>query len=90
MGQMEKSDLTLSKGKLQSTQIPESKRTEISIHFVSDPPKSSRNHASSLVVVDKATRVVHMAPCCKGITATYITRLKWNIVVKLHGVPRVI
>ena len=88
--QMEKSDHTLSKGKLQSTQIPETKWSEISIDFVTDLPKSSRNRDSILVVVDKATRMVHLAPCSKGINATDTARLLWNTVVKLHGVPRVI
>ena len=87
---MEKSDHTLSKGKLKSTQIPETKWSEISIDFVSDLPNSSRNRDSILVVVDKATRMVHLAPCNKGINATDTARLLWNTMVKLHGVPRVI
>ena len=84
MCQMEKSDHTLSKGKLQSTQIPETKWSEISIDFVTDLPKSSRNRDSILVVVDKATRMAHMVPCSKGINATDTARLLWNTVVKLH------
>ena len=57
---------------------------------MTDLPKSSRNRDSILLVVDKATRTVHMAPCSKGINATDTARLLWNTVVKLHGVPRVI
>ena len=72
--QMEKSDHTLSKGKLQSTQIPETKWSEISIDFVTHLPKSSRNRDSILIVVDKATRMVHLAPCSKGINATDTAR----------------
>ena len=34
--------------------------------------------------------MVHMAPCSKGINATDTSRLLWNTVVKLQGVPRVI
>ena len=86
--QMEKSDHTVSKGKLQSTQIPETKWSEISIDFVTDLPKSSSNRDSILVVVDKATRMVHLAPCSKGINATNTAQLLWNTVVKLHRVPR--
>ena len=70
--QMEKSDHTLSKGKLQSTHIPESKWSEIYIDFITDLPVSSRNRDSALVVVDKATRMVHLAPCSKSINATDI------------------
>ena len=88
--QMEKSDHTLSKGKLQSTQIPETKWTKASIDFVTDLPKSSRNRDRTLVVVEKPTRMVHMAPCSKGINAPDTARLLWNTVVKLRGVTRVI
>ena len=88
--QMEKSDHTLSKGKLQSTHIPESKWSEISIDFITDLPVSSRNRDSVLMVVDKATRMVHLAPCSKSINATNTGKLLWNTVVKLHGIPRVI
>ena len=88
--QMEKSDRTLSKGKLQSTQIPETKRSEITIDFVNDLPQCSRNRDSILVVVDKATRMVHMTPRSKGISATATTRLLGNTVVELHDVFRVI
>ena len=68
--QMEKSDHTLSKGKLQSTHIPETKWSEISIDFTTDLPMSSRNRDSVLVIVDKATRMVHLALCSKSVNAT--------------------
>ena len=88
--QVEKSDHTLSKGKLQSTHIPESKWSEISIDFITDFLVSSRNRDSVLVVVDKATRMVHLASCSKSINATDIGKLLRNTIVKLHCVPRVI
>ena len=87
---MEKSDHTLSKGKLQSTHIPENKWSEISIDFITDLPVSSRNRDSVLVIVDKGTRMVHLAPCSKTINASDTGNLLWNTVVKLHGIPRVI
>ena len=88
--QMEKSDHTLSKGQLQSIHIPESKWSEISIDFITDLPMSSRNRDNVLVIVDKATRMVHLAHCSKSINATDTGKLLWNTVVKLHGIPRVI
>ena len=84
--QMEKSDHTLSKGKLQSIHIPETKWSEISIDFITDLPMSSRNRDSVLVIVDKATRMVHLAPCSKSINATDTGKLLRNTVVKLHGI----
>ena len=88
--QMEKSDHTLTKGKLMSTQIPEEKWKEISIDFITDLPSSSGNKDTVLTIVDKATRMVHLVPCRKSITAVATARLLWNTVVKLHGIPRVI
>ena len=90
MCQMEKSDHTLSKGKLQSTHIPENKWSEISIDFVTDLPMSSRNRDSILVIVDKASRMVHLAPCSKTVNATDTGKLLWNTVVVLHCIPTVI
>ena len=47
--QMEKSDHIVAKGKLQSTQIPETKWSEISIDFVTDLPTSANNKDTILV-----------------------------------------
>ena len=68
--QTEKSDQTLAKGKLQSTQIPKTKWSEISIDFVTDLPTTTNGKDMILVTVDKATIIVHLAPCRKNITAT--------------------
>ena len=88
--QMEKSDHQLAKGKLTSTQIPEEKWKEISIDFITDLPRTSGNKDTVLTIVDKATRMVHLVPCRKDITAVATARLLWSHVVKLHGVPRAI
>ena len=88
--QTEKSDHTLAKGKLMSTQIPESKWSEISIDFITDLPPSATGRDSILVTVDKATRMVHLAPCKKNITATGTAQLLWNTVIRYHGLPRAI
>ena len=88
--QMEKSDHQLAKGKLTSTQIPEEKWKEISIDFITDLPMSAGNKDTVLTIVDKATRMVHLVPCRKNITAVATAKLLWQNVVKLHGIPRAI
>ena len=88
--QMEKSDHQAAKGKLMSTQIPEEKWKEISIDFVTDLPMTPGRKDSILTIVDKATRMVHLVPCRKNITAVATAQLLWQHVVRLHGVPRVI
>ena len=63
---------------------------EISIDFITDLPTSSGNNDTVLTIIDKATRMVHLVPCRKTITAVATARLLWNTVVRLHGVPRAI
>ena len=88
--QMEKSDHQMAKGRLMSTQIPEEKWKEISIDFITDLPMTQGRKDTILTIVDKATRMVHLVPCRKNITAVATAQLLWQHVVKLHGVPRVI
>ena len=45
---------------------------------------------SILTVIDKATRMVHLIPCKKSITAVETAKLYWDQVLKLHGVPRIL
>ena len=85
-----KPDHTVAKGKVQATQIPETKWSEISIDFVTDLPTSANNKDTILVTVDKATRMVHLVSCRKNITATGTTQLLWKTVNWYHGFPRVI
>ena len=87
---MEKSDQTIAKGKLQSTQIPETEWSEISIDFVTDRPSSANNKDTILVAVDKATRIVHLAPCRINTTTTGTAQLPWKTVIRYHGIPGVI
>ena len=67
--QMEKSDHTVLRERLQSTQIPEIKWSEISIDFVTGLLLATNNKDTTLVTVDKATRMIHLAPCRKNIMA---------------------
>ena len=83
-------DHIVAKGKLQSTHILETKWGEISISFIIDPPTSSRNINIVLVIVDKATKMVHLVPYWKIIIAIATVKLLWSTVVKLHGIPRVL
>ena len=69
MCQVEKSDHTLSRGQLQSTEIPVEKWHEVSIDFVTDLPESGNGINSIMVVVDKATRMTHLIHCSESISA---------------------
>ena len=86
--QVEKSDHTLSRGQLQSTEIPTEKWHDVSIDFVTDLPESGSGIDAIMVVVDKATRMTHLIHCSKSISAAQTANLYMRYVAKLHGIPR--
>ena len=88
--QLEKTDHTQRKGSLQSLAIPEAKWQEVSVDFITDLPTSTEGEDSIMTVVDRATKMVHLIPCKKTMTAGEAARLYWQHVVRLHGVPRAI
>ena len=90
MCQTEKSDHTIAQGKLQSPQIPETKWSEISIDFVTDLPTTANNKDTILVIVDKTTKMVHLAPCRKNIITTGTAQLLWKTVSRYHEILRII
>ena len=85
--QVEKNDHTLTRVQLQSTEIPEEKWQQVSIDFITDLPETSSRVDSIMIVIDIATRITHIIPYNKTITAAETTRLYWRYVGKLHGNP---
>ena len=73
--QVEKSDHTLTRGQLQSTEIPEKKWQQVSIDFITDFPETFNGIDSIMAVIDKVTRMTHIIPCNKTITAAETARL---------------
>ena len=69
---------------------PEEKWQEVSIDFITDLPKTAGGKDCIFVAVDKATRMVKLAPCSKTITAFKTAKLFWQTVVKNYGIPRVV
>ena len=88
--QIEKSDHVLRREHLQSLGIPQAKWQGISIDFITDLPRSRNGEDSIMVVVNRATKMVHLVPCRKTITAAGAAELYWRNIVKLHGVPKAI
>ena len=88
--QLEKTYHTLKKGSLQSLTLPEVKWQEVSIDFITDLPAEKDAEDSIMMIVDRATKMVHLIPCWKTTTAGEAARLYWQQVVKLHGIPRAI
>ena len=73
--QLEKIDHTRRKGSLQSLTIPEVKWTKVSIDFIMDLPTIGDAEDSIMIVVDRATKMVHLIPCKKTTTVGEATQL---------------
>ena len=71
--QLEKIDHTLQKGTLQSLTLPEVKWSEVSIDFIMDLPAIGGIEDSIMTIVDRATKMVHLIPCKKTLTADEAT-----------------
>ena len=85
--QLEKTNHTQRKGSLQSLAIPEAKWQEVSIDFIMDLLIVAEGEDSIMIVVDCATKMVHLIPCKKTTTVGEDARLYWQHVIRLHGVP---
>ena len=56
--------------------------------YIMGLPKSEAGNDGILTVVDRATKMVHLAPVKQTITAADTARLYWSTVGKLHGILR--
>ena len=88
--QLEKTDHILRKGNLKSLTLLEIKWQEVSIDFVTDLPPIGDTEDSIMMVVDRATKMVHLILCRKTTKVGEVAQLHWQHVMKLHRVPRAI
>jgi hypothetical protein len=58
--------------------------------FITKLPKTTKNHASSMVVVDKLTKVAHFILVKSTHKATNIVDIYIREIYRLHGVPKTI
>ncbi|GIM00361.1 hypothetical protein Vretimale_5502, partial [Volvox reticuliferus] len=75
-------------GLLQPLPVPDAPWESVSMDFVVALPKTEGGYDSVLVMVDRLTKMVHLAPTTSTCTAEQTARLFFDNVVRLHGVPK--
>ena len=75
-------------GKLQPLEIPGRRWESVSMDFVTGLPNTPQGNDSIWVVVDRLTKLIHLEPCKKSITAEETAMLYQKAVFKHHGVPQ--
>ncbi len=84
-----KSDNRAKAGLLQPLEIPSRKWAQVTTDLVTDLPESD-GFTAIAIFVDRMTKMVHLAPCTKEITAPEYAKLFVDHVFRLHGLPEVI
>jgi transposase InsO family protein len=88
--QRNKANRKLPYGLLQPLQSPDTRWHTVTMDFITDLPSSSEGNDSILVIVDKLTKYVILAPTTKKCTAEVACRLFIKHMYQFHGVPKVI
>ncbi|KAD3336216.1 hypothetical protein E3N88_31735 [Mikania micrantha] len=74
-------------GLLQQPEIPMWKCDQISMDFITKLPRTSRNHDSIWVIVDRLTKSAHFLPIREDYSMDRLAKLYVNEIVSRHGVP---
>jgi hypothetical protein len=74
-------------GLLQPLPVPAQPWSSVSMDFVVDLPSTADGFDSIMVMVDRLTKMVHLAPCRKTDDAAAVSWLFYKHVASLHGFP---
>ena len=83
-----KVDYRLPTGLLQPLPIPKWKWEVVIIDFITKFPKTTRQHNSIMVVVDKFTKDAHFIPVNSTHKKTNIADIYMKEIARLHGIPK--
>lgn len=75
-------------GELHPLNIPFRRWESISMDLITDLPETKEGFTAIVVFVDRLSKMVHLAPCTKHVTAEQLGQLLEKHVFRLHGVPQ--
>jgi len=74
-------------GWMMPTEIPDGPWQWVTMDFITQLPPTVRDHSAIFVMVDKFTKMVHLAPCKDTTSAVEVAQLFRENVVRFHGTP---
>jgi len=75
-------------GHLQPLELPMKRWASVSMDFISPLPKTSRGHTGLLVVVDRLSKMIRLAPTEPNASAPYMAQLFYDHVYRSFGLPK--
>ena len=60
---------------------------DILMDFVTELPRTSRDHDTIWVIINKLTKSTYFRPIKKSFPLNYLAQLYIRVIVRLHGVP---
>lgn len=75
-------------GELHPLRIPERRWESVSVDLITDLPRTAGGMDTIVVVVDRLSKMVHLVPSTKSVTAEGMARIFEQNVFKLHGIPQ--
>ena len=85
--QQEKAIHCVPAGLLQPLKLPKQKWADVSMDYIMGLPKSEMGNDGILTIIDRAIKMVHLAPVKQTIMAADTVRLYWNVVGKYARNP---
>ena len=73
---------------LQPLPIPSQRWSDVSMDFITHPPKTRSGHTSIHVVVDRLSKLAHFIPTVDLASAEDVARLFIDNIFALHGMPQ--
>jgi hypothetical protein len=77
-------------GLLQPLPVPEEKWDVVTMDFITSLPMTTSGFDAITVIVDKLTKMCHLAPVTKDISGVEVAKLFVDRVYCLHGLPKII